>query len=495
MVQISFQPQLRPALLEVSGCKDYREERNLFIRIDEILSRSGIEEEFIELSIQQKQPNFTKMTAAQCDFFYRGCLMALRSNIARLIKNLSHREFCKLLPDSTILRWFLGIERLVGIKAFAKSTSDRFSHWLDENSLQYLNQRLIEVLAQADHFHSLQLNLEEKLNFEDIYFDSTCLKADIHFPVDWVLLRDLTRTLMKATLIIRREGLKHRMPQEPLSFLSDMNKLAMKMTANNRVKDGKKKRKAVLREMKALSKRIERHARKHLLLLEEYGHQTELSTGRINQLKARLETILAQVKPAIEQAHERIIGERKLKNEDKILSLYDPDIDIIKRGKANANVEFGNKLWLGETGEGLIVDYLLERDQTSDSKHVLPAIERLTKGSQLPIKAVWGDRGLDSLTNAKKLSKLEIYNGLCPKNVVQLETRLQEEPTLRVGLRRRAGTEARISILTANFMGDKPRAKGFEHREMMVGWAVFTHNLWVLARLPQSPPGELREAS
>ena len=75
-------------------------------------------------------------------------------------------------------------------------------------------------------------------------------------------------------------------------------------------------------------------------------------------------------------------------NEDKILSLYDPDIDIIKRGKANANVEFGNKLWLGETREGLIVDYLLERDQTSDSKHVLPAIERLTKGSQLPIKAV-----------------------------------------------------------------------------------------------------------
>ena len=53
------------------------------------------------------------------------------------------------------------------------------------------------------------------------------------------------------------------MPQEPLSFLSDMNKLAMKMTANNRVNDGKKKRKAVLREMKALSKRIESHARKH----------------------------------------------------------------------------------------------------------------------------------------------------------------------------------------------------------------------------------------
>ena len=35
-----------------------------------------------------------------------------------------------------------------------------------------------------------------------------CLKADIHFPVDWVLLRDGVRTLMKATLLIRKAGLR-----------------------------------------------------------------------------------------------------------------------------------------------------------------------------------------------------------------------------------------------------------------------------------------------
>ena len=31
MPQITFQPSLRPALLEVTGCKDYREERELFM--------------------------------------------------------------------------------------------------------------------------------------------------------------------------------------------------------------------------------------------------------------------------------------------------------------------------------------------------------------------------------------------------------------------------------------------------------------------------------
>jgi len=61
--------------------------------------------------------------------------------------------------------------------------------------------------------------------------------------------------------------------------------------------------------------------------------------------------------------------------------------------------------------------------------------------------------------------------------------RLEDEPQLRQGLKRRAGTEARISIVIRKFMGAPARAKGFENREMMVGWATLSHNLWKLARL------------
>jgi hypothetical protein len=35
-------------------------------------------------------------------------------------------------------------------------------------------------------------------------------------------------------------------------------------------------------------------------------------------------------------------------------------------------------------------------------------------------------------------------------------------------------------------MGTPAQAKGFEHRKMMVGWSVLSHNLWKLARLPQA---------
>ena len=53
-----------------------------------------------------------------------------------------------------------------------------------------------------------KLGLKEALDLEEYFLDSTCLKANIHFPTDWVLLRDGVRTLMKATSLIRRAGLK-----------------------------------------------------------------------------------------------------------------------------------------------------------------------------------------------------------------------------------------------------------------------------------------------
>jgi len=490
MPSITFQPQLRPALPLVNGPKEYRDQRALFIRLDELLHQSGLEHEFIKLSMEHRQISLNEHSPKQAENIGRACVLALRSNIARHITGMKHREFCIRLADSPLLQWFLQIGRVEGVKAFAKSTSSRFSNCIDEAGLRAINAKLIALLDNDGA--GVDLGLAESISFDDVYFDSTCLKAPIHFPVDWVLLRDATRTLMKATLIIRRNGLRHRMPQEPLAFLSDMNTLCMKMTAKYRTKDGRKHRKAVLREMKSISKRIASHARKHLKILGERGAETELATGQIKQIRKRIENILDQLPAAIKQAHERIIGGRKLANKEKILSFYDPDVQVIQRGKSSAEIEFGNNLWLGETREGLIVDYLLEKEKTSDAKQIKPAMIRLVEEQNLPVKNAWGDRGVHSAANEKTLEALNIRSGLCPRDVRVLNERLVNEPGMREGLKRRAGTEARVSIIIRNFMGSPARAKGFKHREMMVGWAVLSHNLWVLARLDQaSSHGEI----
>ena len=75
--------------------------------------------------------------------------------------------------------------------------------------------------------------LNEPLNLDTLFADCTCVEANIHFPVDWVLLRDAVRTLVQAIQLIRREGLKKRMPK-PSDFLRRINTLAMEMSAVRR---------------------------------------------------------------------------------------------------------------------------------------------------------------------------------------------------------------------------------------------------------------------
>ena len=482
MQTISFQPDLRPELPLVDGPKEYREQRALFLRMDDLLSQSGLEREFLSLSIAHRKIDLNESSAAEIETLSKSCTLALRTNIARMVTGLDHRDFCIRLADSSLLQWFLQVGRVDGVITFAKSTSDRFAHFIDAESLQSLNVTLMSLLQGGgqDDF-----GLEQAISFEDIFFDSTCLKAPIHHPVDWVLLRDATRTLMKAVARIRKKGLLARMPQSPLSFLSDMNTLCMAMTAKQRTVEGKKHRKSVLRKMKTLLRRVQQHAQRHLNLLKELGEETDFGPGHIQCIITDMENIIAQVPAIIKQAHERIIGGRKLANKDKVLSLYDADVQVIKRGKSTGEVEFGNNLWLGENIDGFIVDYRLEKEKTSDAKQIEPAITRLVQEQSLPITSVWGDRGLHSAENEATLKANGIYSGLCPRDVNELSERLKDEPKLREGLKRRAGTEARISIVIRKFMGVPARAKGFENREMMVGWAVLSHNLWKLARLEQ----------
>jgi hypothetical protein len=39
-----------------------------------------------------------------------------------------------------------------------------------------------------------------------MFLDTTCLKANIHFPVDWVLMRDGVKSLMQSVELIRSHG-------------------------------------------------------------------------------------------------------------------------------------------------------------------------------------------------------------------------------------------------------------------------------------------------
>jgi hypothetical protein len=182
---------------------------------------------------------------------------------------------------------------------------------------------------------------------------------------------------MKATLLIRKAGLRGRM-EAPEEFLRRMNRLSIEMTQKTRCAGSKKERKRVLRRMKKQVGVVRAHARRHRDLLDQRWQETEWTRPQVDQILRRLDNVLELLPRAQKQAHERIIGGRQVPNQEKILSLYDLDVRVIVRGKAGAEVEFGNKVLIGENRQGVILDYQIFRESApADNTLLFESLDRV----------------------------------------------------------------------------------------------------------------------
>ena len=475
---IPFPTELRPRLPTIVGNVDYLTLRQRLEQIDQLLRSSGVEREFVELSLQQWREGSRPPSIQEQQRFQIRSRKALRCSVLRTILQEDYRGFSCQVAGNPLYQWFCLIDALDQVRVPSKSELQRFAHWLPAPQMR----ELIQTLLVSALTQSRKLELKKPLDLESYFLDTTCLKANIHFPTDWVLLRDGMRTLMKATALIRRQGLKGRM-EPPEAFLRRINRLSMDMTHQRRAAGGKKGRKRVLRQMKRQVKIVASHARRHRELLDKNWEKTSWTGGEARQVLQRIDRVLKLLPQAQKQAHERIIGGRLVANEDKILSLYEPDIHVVVRGKAGAEVEFGNTVLLGENRQGIILDYQVWKDQgPADVNLLVESVERVVGGLGRKIGAVVTDRGFASAANSRGLKECEIFDATCPRNPQDLKERMKEE-TFSELQRRRAQTEGRISILKQNFFGSPMRAKGFAHRELAVAWAVLTHNLWKLARL------------
>ena len=482
---IPFTQPLPPRLPTIEGNVDYCQFQRQLQRIDFLLLASNVETQFLDLSLAhwlaKKPTGDSAISPKQQVKFQEHSRRALRCNILRTLLQLGFRKLAVRLADSPLLQWFCGLGQVDKVSVPSKSALQRYETWLPEEQLR----PLIQGLLRQGRDQAPALLLEEPLDLEAAWVDCTCVQADIHFPVDWVLLRDATRTLMQAMHLIRQQGLKHRMA-EPASFVTRMNQWCIKMTHTARQLDGKKQRKKILREMKSLTQVVRAHAQRYRGLLDRQWEQTDWTRAQTEQVLRRLDNVLVQLPAAQHQAHERIIGERLVKNEDKILSLYEPDVQVIVRHKAGAEVEFGNTLLLAESAQGLIVDWELFADGVpADAGLVKPCVQRIEKGLQQKLKGLGADRGFDSAANRQWLGQKKIFNGMCPRSPKDLGARMTE-PRFAAVQKRRSQTEGRIGIFKNNFLGRPLRVKGFAHRALAVSWGVLTHDLWVMARLAKA---------
>lgn len=492
--QVAIQSLLRPALTPVFANKDYEEFSRTIENVDRVLINSGLEKSAIDFGLQNLLETEPKADEQAMTRQAEQAVKALRTNILQsLLGGISYRKLSSAIYMSDLLADFCRVRTIDGIKGLSKSEVDRMLKFFDEEQLRLLHMGITELCAGADS--CARIGLDDPVDASLEFFDSTCQEANIHYPVDWVLLKDVSKTLLRGITLIREAGLFCRMPQGPEAFARDMNRLCIEMTHSARRKDSKKARKKVFRQMKKLLETIGGHGRRYRDVLEARWEETRYSEAQKDGIIARMDDMLKKLPLVKKQAHERIIGERTLDNREKILSVHESDLHVIVRRKAGKEVEFGNTLMICESAHGYILDWKLYRERApSESEQLAESLERQAKMEiDEPVLSACTDRGFASKKTSTHLRGNGIYDATCPRDPSDLKERMNEE-LFRDLQKRRGSTEARIAILRQK-QGGRLRQKGFENRALALGWSVLGHNLWLVARLLANQEDRLRRAA
>ena len=163
--------------------------------------------------------------------FRETTVFQIRCTILRKLIATDFRAFSVMASDSALIQWFLRkgqvdgfVGRVLG-KGLSKSALERYDKVVPAEDIEEAV-RMMCASVSADTWAGRMHGLEKPLDVRNLFADCTCLESNIHFPVDWVLLRDAVRTLVLAIKVIRKHGLRYRI-RKPERFLTEINHLCM----------------------------------------------------------------------------------------------------------------------------------------------------------------------------------------------------------------------------------------------------------------------------
>jgi len=105
-----------------------------------------------------------------------------------------------------------------------------------------------------------------------------------------------------------------------------------------------------------------------------------------NWLKT-LETFLPRAEQVVDQTIRRVFQQEKVPASQKIVSLFEPHTDIIRRNKAHKPTEYGTKVWLDEVEGGLVTRWkVLEVIPTTTSSGLSVWNTTTSSSATRPIK-------------------------------------------------------------------------------------------------------------
>jgi hypothetical protein len=183
-------------------------------------------------------------------------------------------------------------------------------------------------------------------------------------------------------------------------------------------------------------------------------------------------------------ARRRAMENEKVPNCDKLFSLFEPDTELIKRGKTSQPIQYGHKVLVIEDAVGFICHYKIMPLGTDDREILIPEVKVLRKRLRVRIQRASFDRGFHSPDNQEQLAKLVAHPCL-PKPGAKQAAEQESQATIqfRQARQKHAGIESAIGALQSGNALAKCRDHSQVGYARYIGLGVLGRNLLILGKL------------
>jgi len=380
--------------------------------------------------------------------------------------NWSYDELHREVRANLVYREFT---RIGGGKVPDDKTMGRLARQLGPGPVEKLHQRLVTIA------HDQKIVKGRKLRV-----DTTVVETNIHYPTDSSLMGDgvrvLTRLMKRINNVAGAVGTKLRDRTRSVK----LRVVEIARASRSKSEQGRERMKGLYEKLLAATAAVVGQAWRFAKdIADGVKHSADvMQQAALEGMQKELEMMAPRVQQVIRQARARVLhGDTHA--EGKLVSIFEPTTEVIRRGKAKQPTEFGKMIKVQEAEAQIITSYEVYEKRPSDAELLVPAIEvHRERLGRVPHLAA-GDAGFYSARGEKAAHEMGVKRVAVPNRSTKRPERrkLQKTRWFKNGQKWRTGCEGRISVLKRRHGLNRCRYKGDDGIKIWVGLGAICDNL------------------
>ena len=255
--------------------------------------------------------------------------IALGALIIQEKSGITDRETVAQIQENPYLQYFIGLSKYTNKLPFNSSMMVHFRSRINGEMIDKINRVMVEKELKKKLESESEKNENQNKNRGKLILDASCPPADIAFPTDLGLLNKARKQTEKIIDILHESG-KRTLNKKPRTYREKARREYLKVAKQRRPR----------KEDRSEAIKIQlRYIRRNLISIEKLIK----SGSSLSNLKKKDYKKLLVVSEIYRQ--QLFMNEQKENRiDDRILSIEQPHIRPIVRGKAGKSVEFGGKI-------------------------------------------------------------------------------------------------------------------------------------------------------